>query len=283
MEISIIGTKLRTSRFDGIISEIELSDIVKISNDVESRLVRVNYEALTVNRVLVLDYSEITNETFASSTELYNWLITNTSLPTTQEVVEDIEDVKDETDKIDSATTLGLAGTNNSLAYRVHEIEKHFHNNEKWFGKSADQSGVNKWAKSVSESGMPTSFRAISGTANYGTDVNDEALVWGLYDTMGTDAKLDLHQIFVTAASTTTLWIVRIIYGAGTMADAITAGQFTEIPIIADAAQNGSIDVILKLMMPRITIGTHKIWIQAKNATNNATIDFIIGGHSYVA
>ena len=37
-----------------------------------------------------------------------------------------------ETDKIDQAVTDGLAGTSNSLAYRVHEIEKHFHGREFW-------------------------------------------------------------------------------------------------------------------------------------------------------
>jgi len=183
--------------------------------------------------------------------------------------------------KIDNQAVLGLLGTTNSLAYRVHEIEKHFHNTERWFGKSADQSGVNSWATSVSTGGMPTSFRAISGSNAFGGDANDEALVWGLYDTMGTDVKLDLHEIFVTASSVTSLWIIRIVYGSGTMADAITAGQYTDFPLIADAAVGGSIDVIVPVLMPRITIGTHKVWIQGKNATNNATIDFLVGGHSY--
>jgi len=37
-------------------------------------------------------------------------------------------------DVIDDAAVKGLLGTNNSLAYKVHEIEKHFHNWERWFG-----------------------------------------------------------------------------------------------------------------------------------------------------
>jgi len=189
--------------------------------------------------------------------------------------------------KIDGEATLGLSGTVNSLSYRVHEIEKHFHNSERWYGKSSDQSGVNPWALSVSTSGMPGSYRAISGTNTYGADANDEALVWGLNDVLSVggvvQTKLDFHQIFVTASSVTTIWYVRIIYGSGTMADAITAGQFTDFPVIADAAQNGSIDIIIPVMMPRITIGTHQIWVQAKNATNNATLDFLVGVHGYIA
>jgi len=41
--------------------------------------------------------------------------------------------VNTSTDKIDGAATDGLAGTSNSLAYRVHEIEQHFHSSASWF------------------------------------------------------------------------------------------------------------------------------------------------------
>jgi len=43
-----------------------------------------------------------------------------------------IDVIDAETDKIDSAATLGLEGTSNSLAYRVMELERHFHNVERW-------------------------------------------------------------------------------------------------------------------------------------------------------
>ena len=36
--------------------------------------------------------------------------------------------------KIDDEAVLGLLGTSNSLAYKVHEIEKHFHSSGSWFG-----------------------------------------------------------------------------------------------------------------------------------------------------
>jgi hypothetical protein len=205
-----------------------------------------------------------------------------TTVGTVASIVGYLKGILGGSNKIDGAATSGLAGTANSLAYRVHEIEKHFHNHERWFGISADQSG-NDWALSVSTAGMPTAFTAISGNDTYGADANDEAKVWGTDDAMGSDTKLDLHEIFVTAASETSIYYLRIIYGSGTMADAITAGQYTELPIVADAATGGSIDTIITVMMPRITIGTHKIWIQAKNTTDNATISFLVGAHSYVA
>jgi hypothetical protein len=205
-----------------------------------------------------------------------------TTVGTVASIVGYLKGILGGSNKIDGATTLGLAGTSNSLAYRVHEIEKHFHNTARWFGISASQAGTD-WSLSVSAAGMPTSFVAISGTNDYGADANDEALIWGTGDTMGTDTKLDMHQIFITNSNSTTLWILRIAYGSGTLAAAVAAGTYSEIPVIADAAQGGSIDVILPILMPRITIGTDKIWIQAKNATNNATISFLVGGHSYVA
>lgn len=190
-------------------------------------------------------------------------------------------------DKIDNLAVNGLSGVYNSLAYKLHEVEKHFHNHERWYGKSADQSGVNPWSAALSGTGMVTSYRAISGANDYGGDTNDEAQVWGLYDTLSvggvSQAKLDAHKIFITASSIQTIWYLRFIYGAGTMADAITAGQFSTIPLVADAAQGGSIDVIVPIMTPRITIGTHKMWVQGKSATNNATIDFLVGLHGYTA
>lgn len=67
--------------------------------------------------------------------------------------------------KIDNLATDGLTGVANSPAYRVHEIEKHFHNDELWYGISADQSGANPWAASVSAAGMPTAYQAVSGSA----------------------------------------------------------------------------------------------------------------------
>lgn len=195
-----------------------------------------------------------------------------------------------ETQKIDKAATLGLAGTTNSLAYRVHEIEKHFHNYERWFGKSADQSGVNPWATSVSDytaGALPVSFVAISGNDDYGADAGDEAKVWGLNDTFSvggvSQTKLDVHQILFRTASQTSLNILRIVWGAGTLADAITAGQFSEYPLVIDPATGGSVDIVINTMMPRITVGAHQLWIQTKNVTDNSTVGFLVGIHGYIA
>jgi hypothetical protein len=180
-------------------------------------------------------------------------------------------------DLIDNATTVGLRGASNSLAYRVHEIERHLHGRERWMGKSADQSGADWAADSL------TPFRAISGDGAYGADANDEAKVLGTSDTpvITGMVRYDLHRLMMVAASSDTVYKLRIVYGSGTMADAITAGQYSEICVMADAAAAQVPHDAFEIMMPRGYCGVTQVWIQAWNATNNATIDFLVALHEY--
>ena len=163
-----------------------------------------------------------------------------------------------------------------------YETEKHFHNRERWIGISGDQSGTD-WSDSISDATMIPVFIAISGNDTYGADGDDEAKVIGTSDLpmIAGMVKCDVHNIYVTAASNTSIFWLRIVYGSGTMADAITAGQYSEFPVLADAAAGGSVAVVTPTMLPRITAGTDKVWIQAKNTTDNATISFYVGIHEY--
>jgi len=183
------------------------------------------------------------------------------------------DEIIGEVEKIDSEATDGLLGVHDSLAYRVAEIEKHFHNRERWFGKAIPQT-VTDWA---ADNLNP--FVAISGAGVYGADANDEALVFGSDDdVIAGDVYFDLGQMNVVAASATTPYKVRIIWGTGTMADAITAGQYTEtmVQIAAAGGRQGA----FPFKMPRIATGT-QVWVQVKNATDNATLSFFVGGHPY--
>lgn len=206
--------------------------------------------------------------------------VTVGGIPLAREDLNNILEVYvDNIKKIDSLATDGLAGVSNSLAYRVHEIEKHFHSFERWLGKSADQSG-NDWALEDSL----TEFQAVSGTGAYGADADDEAKVIGTDDaaleTGG--VKFDLHRIFFKELSNDTPFIIRVVWGIGTMADAITAGQYTTAMAQNNPAGNKAGGSPINIMMPRKTWGTDKIWVQAKNATNNATVDFFVGVHEYI-
>jgi len=180
--------------------------------------------------------------------------------------------------KIDNKAVNGLAGVSNSLAYKVHEIENHLHSRERWFGISGDQSG-NDWALAA---GL-TPFVAISGAADYGGDASDEAKIFGTDDTpvIAGSAYFDVHRMLILDVDHTTPYVMRLVWGTGTMAAAITALQFTEFAVMSDATNPqlaGAIPV--EIMMPRIAVDT-QVWMQAKNATDDSEIDFLIGMHEY--
>jgi hypothetical protein len=179
--------------------------------------------------------------------------------------------------KIDDFAVEGLEGTSNSLAYKVEEIERHLHGRECWRGKLAVQTAT-AWADDTL-----TPFRAISGNDTWGGDANDEAQVLGTGDTpfVAGNVRFDAHRILVTALSTDTPWKLRIVWGTGTMAAAITANQFSCFMLQnnPNGAKAGGFPV--NVMMPRLNSGVDKVWMQAWNATDNATADFLIGIHEY--
>jgi len=180
--------------------------------------------------------------------------------------------------KIDSAPTDGLVGVEGSLAYRIHEIEKHFHSRGRWLGKLGTQTAT-AWADDTL-----TPYQAISGNDDYGGDVNDEALVVGTDDAPQITGmvKFDLHKVLITAVSVDTVYKLRIVYGSGTMAAAIIAGQYSEFMVKFDSSNpQQSAGIPFHVQMPRLTSGTDKVWIQAWNATDNATVDFFVGIHEY--
>ena len=189
-----------------------------------------------------------------------------------------IKGSQNEIAKIDSLTTLGLLGVSNSLGYRVHEIERHFHGRERWLGKRASQTAT-EWGTPT----VLTPFRAISGNNTYGAEANDEALVLGTADSplIAGNTRFDLHRIVMIGASSSTAYKLRIVYGAGTMADAITAGQYSEVVIMSDPSAQQVPHEVTEVMMPRGTCGTTQVWVQAWNATDNATFDFLVGLHEY--
>jgi len=157
-------------------------------------------------------------------------------------------------------------------------IEEHFHNREYWFGKLGVQTDTN-WGDRASLA----PYRAISGNNAFGADVSDEAQVIGSADTPVRAGSLtfDMRRIQIIDVSVATVFLLRVIYGTGTMADAEAAGQYTEIPSLQVAAPNGQAKPV-DILQERISVG-NKVWIRAKNATDNAWIDFLVGLHEYPA
>ena len=159
----------------------------------------------------------------------------------------------------------------------VVEIDWHNHNSETWVGKSADQSGDDWAADNL------TPFRSISGNGVYGADANDEAKVLGTDDTpvvLGS-TFFDVHRLLIVGVNQDSVYKMRIVSGTGTMADAIIAKQYTEVMVKFDATNpQQSAGIPFDIRQFRRPSGT-KIWVQCKNAIDNATIDFFVGFHEY--
>ena len=162
----------------------------------------------------------------------------------------------------------------------IAEIERHFHTRSRWIGKKAVQTATD-WADDV----IATPFVAISGTGDYGSDADDEALIIGTDDTpiITGMVKYDFHELLIVGVDHDTVYKLRVVYGSGTMANAIIAEQYSEVMVQFDAAnptQSAGSPVVIQ--MPRLNAGVDKVWVQAKNATNDSEIDFFVGLHEYI-
>lgn len=181
-----------------------------------------------------------------------------------------------EIQKIDSAPADGLAGTEDSVAYAIGELERHFHNRERWWGAVAAPDETN-----AIEANVNRPFVAVSGNNTWGTAIP----ICGTGDSpvpSPDNAKFDVHRVLVTDLDdNTTPWRLRFIWGTGTSADAITAGQWTEIMVVTNAVPgNRAGGAPADKIMRRVDVGT-KIWAQCWNVTNGDAISFFWGGHGY--
>ena len=181
--------------------------------------------------------------------------------------------ISGETDKIDGAAATGLLGTHNSLAYRVNELERHFHGRSRRWGAT----------------GAPDETNAIDANVNRPFVAVSGANAWGAaIPVVGTDdvptptdaaAYFDLDHMLITEVDDATVYRIRIIFGSGTSGDAITAEQWTEFIFFAGTGPK-STPVALPVLMKRVAVG-EKCWVQVWNATNLSEVDFYFGCHGY--
>jgi hypothetical protein len=171
--------------------------------------------------------------------------------------------------KIDEETVDGLLGANNSLAYKVHEIERHLHNSEFWYGDDGDTT------MSRANNHNPWTLTASASVNTYGTEVQlgdgSDIVV-----DRATCVKFDLHKIAVTESSvndknyTIQFWTGIGIFSAATFLTEVvyrTGGNSAEaqpIPVIC----------------PRVSVGS-KLWARVKCETGSGTVDILVGVHCY--
>lgn len=172
--------------------------------------------------------------------------------------------------KIDSETTLGLEGVSNSLAYRIHEIERHLHGVERWY---ADGGGNTMVVTSLT----PWTLTANVAANTYGAEVqfasaNDVAAAEFPF----TPVKFDARRILVTTASDSDeTYMIQIWSGTGAFGAATLR---TEIPYRTGTTFIDS--QIVDGMMPRIAVDEN-LWARVKCTAGGATLAFIIGVHAY--
>jgi len=175
--------------------------------------------------------------------------------------------------EIDESSASGLAGAEDSLAYRLGEIERHLHVRERWWGALAGPDETN-----AIEANVTRPFVVASGNDAWGTAIPilgtaDDPVVSG-------SVYFDPHRILFVDFENATAWRFRLIWGTGTSADAITAGQWSEIMIINAVAGPFAAGVPGEIKNRRVAAGT-KLWAQAWNATNLDELDFFWGAHGY--
>jgi hypothetical protein len=207
------------------------------------------------------------------------WLLEGASIGEGDEIANSLADrintLDSATDKIDGAATDGLAGTSNSLAYRVHEIERHLHSWERWFGLSGAPSGETHRAQRVGTTS--TAFQIDAGNNTWGSWLQ----VLGSSDTPAVtgQAKFDLHRIAVTAIErANAIHFVQLAFGTSG-AVALAATTYTELVFEPTVVQGrvAPIDIITR----RQDAGTKawaRCWVVGQNT---GTVDFFIGLHEY--
>lgn len=177
--------------------------------------------------------------------------------------------------KIDSAPVDGLLGVEDSLSYIAHEIERHFHGFERWFGAAIVPDGESHVANRIG-TGV-AAFQADAGNNAWGAWLQ----ILGSTDTPASagNVKFDLHRVQVVGVErTNTVHFVQIAYGASGGA-ALAAAAYTEF-VFHPLGQQGQ-RVPIPVMCHRHDVGT-KVWLRILvPGQNTGTMDFYHGLHEY--
>ena len=179
-----------------------------------------------------------------------------------------------EINKIDSAITTGLLGVEDSLGYRIEEIEKHFHSNERWFGLAKAPNLEVHRADRIGVGVVP--FQIDAGAADWGAWVQ----IFGSADTPADTGMVyfDPHRLLVTDMEANATYFFQFAYNTSGAA-ALTALTYTECVLqpLSNQIDSGPFE----LQSVRIT-ATTKSWARCMvPSQQSATMDFYIGLHEY--
>lgn len=195
--------------------------------------------------------------------------------------------------KVDEQSVDGLLGVSNSLGYKVHEIEKHLHNREFWFGQAATPvQGVTAGTKGVGTPFINTSISTGDGFGDWIPVLGSDDLP---SDTGSGNVKFDMHRMEITDVTTGDKLPHFIQFGWSTLAatssdalagaDAITNKQISGFICVPEKdGKSAPIDI----MMPRIAIGTRLLMRYKVHDRNTpfalvagTGLHFFVGLHEY--
>lgn len=165
---------------------------------------------------------------------------------------------------------MGLGGDLGARILRVaNEIERHFHNNEIWFGSDGG----------ATEDSL-TPYTLVSSDGAFGPAV--ELLAPGDTPFVAGNTRFDPHRITPTRIDTASLYLIRLIWDDVSVVAGESARQYTTIPVFPTGVGANIDGTIVEVMARRAYSGVDYLWAKCKNATDVAEIDIIIGIHEYL-
>lgn len=172
--------------------------------------------------------------------------------------------------------SLGLLDTEDSVGYRIAEIERHMHSWDRRFGKAVTPSGDTHVADLLGPG--VTAFQITTGNNTWGNWVQ----VLGSSDTpqIAGATRYDHHRIVVEAASYSGTYFIQVAFGeSADLAAKITAKTYTSHMYMGQSATVKTDSSPIQVR--RQSAGT-KAWFRAMvNGQNAKTLDFYIGLHEY--
>lgn len=176
--------------------------------------------------------------------------------------------------QIDKAAVDGLLGTPNSLAYRVHELERHFHSRASWFELAGTPSATHK-ADRIGTVGGGGAFQIDAGDSAWG----DWVQLLGEDDTpaRADQVYFDPHLLVISGAERSAVYFIQFGRGASGAA-ALAAGTYTELALDLTSKAGGE---IIPVQTGRAPVGS-LLWARCMcPGQDTGTLDFYIGIHEY--
>lgn len=175
--------------------------------------------------------------------------------------------------KIDSAASDGLAGTQNSVAYRIAEVERHLHSGARWYEAATDPDPEDHVADRIGSGAGP--FQIDAGNDTWG----DWTQILGSDDTPADAGKVyfDPHLLVVEDNERAGPYFIQFARGSSGAAG-YAAGHYTELVLDLTTRAGG---VIIPMQTGRAPAGD-KLWSRCMcPGQDTGTIDFYVGIHEY--